>query len=159
MHLYCMYVFHIHYLASLFQFKLFMIFSPIIQYLMSLAATGYGSSGWQAPEQLLHGRQTRAVDMFSLGCVLFYCITGGRHPFGDRLERDINIVKSKADLFLVEYIPEAVDLLSRLLDRDAELRYDARVVMTCRLFDMLVFVPFGDSETLHCFFGSVKREY
>lgn len=83
---------------------------------------GCGSSGWQAPEQLLHGRQTRAVDLFSLGCVLFYCITGGKHPFGDRFERDINIVKKQMDLFLVEYIPEALDLISRLLNRDPELR-------------------------------------
>lgn len=83
---------------------------------------GSGSSGWQAPEQLLHGRQTRAVDLFSLGCVIFFCITGGRHPFGDHLERDINIVKNKVDLFLVEYIPEAVDLISCLLNRDPELR-------------------------------------
>lgn len=97
-------------------------------------ATGYGSSGWQAPEQLLHGRQTRAVDMFSLGCVLFYCITGGRHPFGDRLERDINIVKNKADLFLVAYNPEAVDLLSSLLDPDAELRPKASEVFNHPFF-------------------------
>ncbi|XP_052196650.1 serine/threonine-protein kinase/endoribonuclease IRE1a isoform X3 [Diospyros lotus] len=97
-------------------------------------ATGYGSSGWQAPEQLLHGRQTRAVDMFSLGCVLFYCITGGRHPFGDRLERDINIVNNKADLFLVEYIPEATDLFSRLLDPNAELRPKALDVLHHPLF-------------------------
>lgn len=83
---------------------------------------GCGSSGWQAPEQLLHGRQTRAVDMFSLGCLLFYCITGGRHPFGDQLERDINIVKNQMDLFLVEHIPEAVDLISRLLNPDPEIR-------------------------------------
>lgn len=85
--------------------------------------SGFGSSGWQAPEQLLHGRQTRAVDLFSLGCVLFYCITGGKHPFCDPLERDINITKNKMDLFLVEFIPEAVDLFSRLLDPLAELRY------------------------------------
>lgn len=62
------------------------------------------------------------MDLFSLGCVIFFCITGGRHPFGDHLERDINIVKNKVDLFLVEYIPEAVDLISRLLNRDPELR-------------------------------------
>ncbi|KAG2645267.1 hypothetical protein PVAP13_2KG424500 [Panicum virgatum] len=37
--------------------------------------TGFGSSGWQAPEQLCHGRQTRAMDLFSLGCLIFYCIT------------------------------------------------------------------------------------
>ncbi|XP_004287715.1 PREDICTED: uncharacterized protein LOC101295745 [Fragaria vesca subsp. vesca] len=92
-------------------------------------ATGSGSSGWQAPEQLLHGRQTRAVDLFSLGCVLFFCITGGRHPFGDRLERDINIVKNQMDLFLVEYIPEALELISRLLNRDPELRPKALEVL------------------------------
>lgn len=87
---------------------------------------GCGSSGWQAPEQLLHGRQTRAVDMFSLGCVLFFCMTGGKHPFGDRLERDINIVKNKMDIFLVEHIPEAVDLISRLLNADPDVRYQAK---------------------------------
>ena len=43
-----------------------------------------GSSGWQAPEQLIVRdggvvRQTRAMDVFSLGCVLYYCITGGHN--------------------------------------------------------------------------------
>lgn len=60
--------------------------------------------------------------MFSLGCVLFFCITGGKHPFGGHLERDSNIVKNKFDLFLIEYIPEAVDLFLRLLHPDAEMR-------------------------------------
>lgn len=83
---------------------------------------GCGSSGWQAPEQLLHGRQTRAIDLFSLGCVLFFCLTGGRHPFGDRFERDVNIVRNQMDLFLVEGIPEAVDLISRLLNPNPDLR-------------------------------------
>lgn len=97
-------------------------------------ATGCGSSGWQAPEQLHHGRETRAVDLFSLGCVLFYCITGGRHPFGDHLERDVNIVKNQKDLFLVEYIPEAEDLISRLLNPDPELRPKALEVLHHPMF-------------------------
>ncbi|KAF8405570.1 hypothetical protein HHK36_010477 [Tetracentron sinense] len=96
--------------------------------------TGYGSSGWQAPEQLLQGRQTRAIDLFSLGCLLFFCITGGRHPFGDHLERDINIVKNRVDLFLVESIPEAVDLFSHLLDPNPELRPKALEVLQHPLF-------------------------
>jgi len=37
-------------------------------------------------------------------------MTAGRHPFGDRLERDVNIVKNKKDLFLVEFLSEAEDL-------------------------------------------------
>ncbi|GAB2289305.1 hypothetical protein Dimus_023609 [Dionaea muscipula] len=97
-------------------------------------ATGIGSSGWRAPEQLLHGRQSRAVDSFSLGCLLFFCMTGGKHPFGDRLERDVNIVKNEMDLFLVEHIPEAVDVISRLLDPKPERRPKAEEVLHHPLF-------------------------
>lgn len=87
-----------------------------------LLAAGYGSSGWQAPEQLLHLRQTRAVDLFSLGCLLFFCVTGGKHPYGDSIERDVNIVNDRKDLFLVDTIPEAVDLFTRLLNPNPDLR-------------------------------------
>ncbi|CAN8271260.1 unnamed protein product [Cochlearia groenlandica] len=92
-------------------------------------ATGCGSSGWQAPEQLLQGRQTRAVDMFSLGCVFFYSITGCKHPFGDELERDVNIVKNKADLFPLDRFPEAFELISRLLNSNPDLRPSANEVL------------------------------
>ncbi|KAM2190894.1 hypothetical protein TB1_026140 [Malus domestica] len=115
---------------------------------------GCGSSGWQAPEQLCHGRQTRAVDMFSLGCLLFYCITGGRHPFGDQLERDINIVRNQKDLSLVEHIPEAIDLISCLLDPKPDKRPKASEV---RLHPLL-----WDSETrlsfLCCFSDKVELD-
>ncbi|EPS61092.1 hypothetical protein M569_13708, partial [Genlisea aurea] len=97
-------------------------------------ATGRGTSGWQAPEQLLHERQTRAVDLFSLGCLLFFCITGGEHPFGNALERDINISKNKFDLFLVEHIPEAADIISRLLNPVACERPSAGEVLRHPLF-------------------------
>ncbi|KAF7130063.1 hypothetical protein RHSIM_Rhsim10G0194200 [Rhododendron simsii] len=103
-------------------------------YLISSAVTGCGTSGWQAPELLLRGRQTRAIDVFSLGCVLFYCITSGKHPFGGRLERDMNIVNGKVKLFLVKHIPEAVDLFSHLLDQKAELRPKASEVLIHPMF-------------------------
>ncbi|XP_056174859.1 serine/threonine-protein kinase/endoribonuclease IRE1a-like [Syzygium oleosum] len=94
-------------------------------------ATGCGTSGWLAPEQLLHGggRQTRQMDLFSLGCVLFFCVTRGRHPFGEHLERDLNIACNKMNLSLVEFIPEAHDLFSRLLNKDPELRPKASEVL------------------------------
>ncbi|XP_071922923.1 serine/threonine-protein kinase/endoribonuclease IRE1b-like isoform X1 [Coffea arabica] len=97
-------------------------------------ATGYGSSGWQAPEQLLHERQTRAVDLFSLGCLLFFCITGGKHPFGEILERDVNIVNNQKDLFLIENLPEATDLIASLLHCNPELRPKATQVACHPLF-------------------------
>lgn len=49
-------------------------------------------------------------------------MTGGKHPFGDIFERDVNIVKNQKDLFLVEHVPEAVDLITNLLDPNPELR-------------------------------------
>ncbi|GAB2282905.1 hypothetical protein Dimus_017440 [Dionaea muscipula] len=90
--------------------------------------TGHGSVGWQAPEQLLDGRQTRAVDMFSLGCVFFFCVSGGGHPFGDRFERDNNIMKNQMNLSLVEHLPEAVDLFSNLLHPVPQMRPKASEV-------------------------------
>ncbi|XP_071703894.1 serine/threonine-protein kinase/endoribonuclease IRE1b-like [Rutidosis leptorrhynchoides] len=101
---------------------------------LTKSATGYGSSGWQAPEQLRNERQTRAVDLFSFGCLLFFCITGGRHPFGDTLERDINIVNDRKDLFLVDNIPEAFHLISNLLHPDPDLRPKAAEVYHHPLF-------------------------
>ena len=62
------------------------------------------------------------MDLFSLGCVLFFCITGGKHPYGDSIERDVNIVNDRKDLFLIEGIPEAMDLFSHLLDPNPEMR-------------------------------------
>uniref|UniRef100_A0A0D6QX49 non-specific serine/threonine protein kinase n=1 Tax=Araucaria cunninghamii TaxID=56994 RepID=A0A0D6QX49_ARACU len=92
-------------------------------------ATGIGSSGWRAPEQLLNGRQTRAIDLFSLGCVLFFCITGGKHPFGAEYERDRNIVNNQFDLFPIEDMPEAVELVTCLLHSDADKRPRAAEVL------------------------------
>ncbi|KAK1322026.1 Serine/threonine-protein kinase/endoribonuclease IRE1a [Acorus calamus] len=101
---------------------------------LSHHATGYGSSGWQAPEQLLNGRQTRAVDLFSLGCILYFCLTKGKHPFGTSFERDTNIVKNNVDLFLVEHIPEAVNLFAQMLDPNPENRPKALEVLQHPLF-------------------------
>ncbi|KAJ7535590.1 hypothetical protein O6H91_12G039500 [Diphasiastrum complanatum] len=92
---------------------------------MDSHTTGVGSSGWQAPEQILHQRQTRAVDLFSLGCMLFFCISGGQHPFGSRLDRDGNIVLGKVDLFAIDHMPEATHLIASLLEKDAKKRPSA----------------------------------
>ena len=42
----------------------------------------HGSKGWMAPELYLNERHDFKVDIFSLGCVFAYTLTGGKHPFG-----------------------------------------------------------------------------
>jgi len=80
------------------------------------AGAGAGTAGWRAPERLVSGaRQGRAVDTWALGCLLYYCLTGGGHPWGDaRLHRDAAVASGRpADLSKLAGQPEAQDLLVR----------------------------------------------
>lgn len=58
-----------------------------------------GTDGWIAPEMLSgSGRTTCAVDIFSMGCVFYYVHTSGKHPFGDPLRRQANILSGDSRL-------------------------------------------------------------
>lgn len=51
-----------------------------------------GTEGWISPEMVnASGRIMSAVDIFSLGCVYYYTLVG-KHPFGDPLRRQSNIL-------------------------------------------------------------------
>jgi serine/threonine-protein kinase/endoribonuclease IRE1 len=74
-------------------------------------------------------RITKAIDIFSLGCLFYYVLSGGVHPFGDRYSREINILKGESDLSYV--CPErsvvrnahlAHDLISRMISHDPSMR-------------------------------------
>ncbi|KAF8523781.1 hypothetical protein BU17DRAFT_74941 [Hysterangium stoloniferum] len=110
-------------------------------------AMAAGTVGWRAPE-ILRGtgstvsarsagsagagakptRLTKSVDIFALGCLFYYTLTGGSHPFGDRFEREGNILKGRMDLGALEQFGEegveAVHLISSMLDQDAKVRPD-----------------------------------
>ncbi|XP_045704754.1 serine/threonine-protein kinase/endoribonuclease IRE2 isoform X2 [Phyllostomus hastatus] len=64
-----------------------------------------GTEGWIAPE-LLHllppSSPTSAVDIFSAGCVFYYVLSGGSHPFGESLYRQANILAGAACLAHLE---------------------------------------------------------
>ncbi|PON86315.1 Serine/threonine protein kinase [Trema orientale] len=64
-------------------------------------------------------------DMYSLGCLLFFCITGGEHPIFDGDGQN----KVVQNLSLVEDFPEAHHAISLLLSPNLELRPKAFEVL------------------------------
>ncbi|KAI3724701.1 hypothetical protein L2E82_36487 [Cichorium intybus] len=78
---------------------------------LSITTTAIGNFGSQAPELL----QNERLDLFSLGCVLYFCITRGKHLFGDgKYQQDTNIENNDKDLAEVNDSPEAKDIISLL---------------------------------------------
>lgn len=107
------------------------------------SANAAGTSGWRAPELLVEAsrgytndqttvRLTRALDIFSTGCVFYYVLTGGRHPFGDRFSREGEIIKGNFNLDEVNYLGDSVeirDLIALMINRDPLKRPDIVSVM------------------------------
>ena len=60
---------------------------------------------------------------------MHYCLTGGEHPFGERYERDANVIKGNANLAKVGHMPEAADLIGKLIARDADARPSSAEVL------------------------------
>ncbi|ANB15706.1 bifunctional endoribonuclease/protein kinase IRE1 [Sugiyamaella lignohabitans] len=120
-----------------------------------------GTAGWTAPEISMGGRYpgnisttsstdlvtnisnqrrlTRAVDIFSLGCVFYYILSNGQHPFGINSKRESNIEDNNYSLteFDDPYVPnnvEAKDLISRMISFNPNDRPDASSVLLHPLF-------------------------
>jgi serine/threonine-protein kinase/endoribonuclease IRE1 len=113
-----------------------------------------GTSGWRAPE-VLRGvendrkglrdasslasdtttnvpgsdrRITRAIDIFSMGCLFYYVLTDGEHPFGSLTYlRDGRIMDNQSDLSALDCSTndgvEAKDLISRMISPNPNDRY------------------------------------
>lgn len=74
---------------------------------------------------------TKKIDIFAAGCVFYYILSGGEHPFGDRYMREMNIVKgnfkvekcsSGGENDLDEEISESKDLIKRMIAKDPKKR-------------------------------------
>ncbi|KAI5290854.1 bifunctional endoribonuclease/protein kinase ire1 [Ascosphaera aggregata] len=85
-------------------------------------------------------RATRAIDIFSLGCVFYYVLTQGGHPFDKdgKFLREANIVKGEYNLddlqCLGDYAYEAEDLIKAMLHHDPRKRPDASAILVHPFF-------------------------
>ncbi|KAF7982779.1 hypothetical protein HWV62_25679 [Athelia sp. TMB] len=87
----------------------------------SLGGTSTGSTIGDKPTRL-----TKLVDIFALGCLFYYTLTNGGHPYGDRFEREVNILKNQKSLEGLERFgeegAEAAELISSMLSIEARER-------------------------------------
>lgn len=69
--------------------------------------------------QLPKFRITKKVDIFSLGCLIFYVLTK-QHCFGSHFEREVNIAKDNPNLNMLVGLPQAHHLVSGMLSQNPE---------------------------------------
>jgi serine/threonine-protein kinase/endoribonuclease IRE1 len=98
-----------------------------------------GSIGWQPSEVILNEcdykfkntHKTQKVDIFSLGCVFYYLMSKGEHPFGQHFERQSNIIAGRFNLKAIsrdlvqERFEEFEHMISMMIKSDPKLRSKA----------------------------------
>lgn len=120
-----------------------------------------GTEGWIAPEMMLGSQAstcTCAVDVFSLGCVYYFVLSGGHHPFGESFRRQANILASDFDLSHIIVTEDAegekidrlaaVHLVEAMIQRQANSRPPTAALLLHPLF--------WDSGTSIGFFQAVS---
>jgi serine/threonine-protein kinase/endoribonuclease IRE1 len=100
-----------------------------------------GTDGWIAPEMIRGHRTTISVDIFSLGCVYYYVLSNGSHPFGDNLQRQANILANKYTLDSLTVVKRkeyegllAVELIRDMVNEEGGKRPSTEAVLKHPLF-------------------------
>uniref|UniRef100_A0A915LQ24 non-specific serine/threonine protein kinase n=1 Tax=Meloidogyne javanica TaxID=6303 RepID=A0A915LQ24_MELJA len=104
---------------------------------ISKVSGAVGTEGWMAPELFdADASVTYAVDVFSLGCVFYYTLTEGKHPFGDSLSRMSNILSGNHFLNHLDEHAEytSLTLISSMLRPEAARRPTASAIASHPLF-------------------------
>ncbi|EFA84307.1 putative protein serine/threonine kinase [Heterostelium album PN500] len=91
--------------------------------------TPSGTGGYYAAEVIKQQRKTSSVDIFSLGCLIYYILSGGKHAFGDDIIMRVpNIIMNRFDLKDItnQY---AIDLISWMISFEESNRPSIQTVI------------------------------
>ncbi|KAJ1129588.1 hypothetical protein NDU88_007955 [Pleurodeles waltl] len=95
-----------------------------------------GTEGWIAQEILSEDckeNPTYTVDIFSAGCVFYYVVSEGSHPFGKSLQRQANILLGAYSLDCLDLEKHedivAHDLIEQMINMDPQKRPSAKCVL------------------------------
>lgn len=104
-----------------------------------------GTYGWMAPEIDDPSKKvTCAVDIFSSGCVLYYVLSNGEHPFGDQFHQQANILNGKYDLSKLSSKVSEANLATDLVKQ----------MVACQPSDR----PTAEAVVKHPFFWSLEQQ-
>lgn len=82
--------------------------------------------------------QTTSIDIFSLGCVFYYVLSKGGHPFGDIVKRQLNILSYDYELKAFQWNDNtevlAEELITDMISKDPSKRPSAKAVVNHPLF-------------------------
>ena len=90
-----------------------------------------GTFGWKAPE-LLTDKKTKIycnkIDIFALGCLFYYVLTGGRHPFHAAFGAfppaiDVKIAKNEFNIDLKNDL-RAAHVIELMIQSEPDMRLD-----------------------------------
>ncbi|KAG6816787.1 hypothetical protein H0H87_002943 [Tephrocybe sp. NHM501043] len=99
----------------------------------SMSSRGSTGTATGAPSTARTTRLTKSVDIFALGCLFYYTLTNGSHPYGDRFEREVSILRDEKNLNALQRFgeegAEAADLITHMLDPVAYERPDTTTIL------------------------------
>ncbi len=100
---------------------------------MTLPGQIFGSPAYMAPEQLMDEKVDARSDLFSLGVILYYMLTGHR-PFQGNSTRTVcfklvNHEPVPVSAFESKFPPELDTIVSRAIAKDPEQRYQSGMAM------------------------------
>ncbi|CAO3590507.1 unnamed protein product [Absidia cylindrospora] len=104
----------------------------------SFSNSSNGNGNDMDPNRIGRVKATRAIDIFSAGCIFYYVLSNGDHPFGNRFGRESNILKGDYDITKLEDMGEdgmeAMDLIDSMINTNPRSRPTADKVLAHPFF-------------------------